>query len=270
MLDTTPFLVGTERPFRLADHDPAARIGFEGGKHEGRSALGAMTTRLAELQRHLWAEGQRAVLVVLQAMDTGGKDGTIRHVFSGVNPQGVRVWSFGAPTELELAHDYLWRVHLRTPERGTITIFNRSHYEDVIVVRVRGLVPEERWARRFEHIRQFERMLADEGTVIVKVFINISKEEQRVRLQKRLDDPEKRWKFRRGDLDDRRLWDPFQTAYEEAVTQTSTEYAPWYVVPGDRKWYRNLVVSSILVRTLEQMDPRLPPPEPGLDDVVVQ
>jgi polyphosphate kinase 2 (PPK2 family) len=160
-------------------------------------------------------------------------------------------------------------VHQRTPARGTITIFNRSHYEDVLVVRVRALVPEERWSRRYDHIRDFERMLSDEGTVIVKLFLNISKEEQRVRLQERVDDPEKRWKFRLGDLDERRLWDQYQRAYEDALARTSTEHAPWYVVPANVKWFRNLVVSKILVETLEAMDPRLPAEEEGLDGVVV-
>jgi PPK2 family polyphosphate:nucleotide phosphotransferase len=253
----------------LADHDPEPPPELDDDKEEGQDEQKRLTRRLAELQSHLWAESTRALLVVLQAMDTGGKDSTIRHVFTGVNPQGVKVWSFGVPSEIELDHDYLWRVHQRTPARGTITIFNRSHYEDVLVVRVRELVPEEQWSRRYDHIRDFERMLSDEGTVIVKLFLNISKEEQRVRLQERIDDPEKRWKFRLGDLDERRLWDQYQRAYEDALTRTSTEHAPWYVVPANVKWFRNLVVSRILVETLEAMDPRLPDEEEGLDGVVV-
>lgn len=209
------------------------------------------------------------MLIVLQAMDTGGKDGTIRNVFMGVNPQGVRVWGFGAPTEEELAHDYLWRIHDHTPANGGITIFNRSHYEDVLVVRVKDLVPESRWQKRYAHIVDFERLLSDEGTTVVKLFLHISKEEQRSRLEARLQEADKRWKFNPGDLEDRKLWDDFQEAYEEAITRTSTEQAPWYVVPADRKWYRDLAVASILIETLERMDPRYPP-EPDLDGVVVE
>jgi PPK2 family polyphosphate:nucleotide phosphotransferase len=186
-----------------------------------------------------------------------------------VNPQGVKVWSFGVPSEIELGHDYLWRIHHRTPPRGAISIFNRSHYEDVLVVRVKGLVAEERWSKRYEHIRQFERILAEEDTAIVKVFLHISKEEQRERLLARLEDPEKIWKFRSGDLDDRALWSDYQAAYEAAISETSTVQAPWYVVPANRKWYRNLAVSSILIDTLERLDPRFPEPEPGLDDLTV-
>jgi PPK2 family polyphosphate:nucleotide phosphotransferase len=244
-------------------------VGFEGGKTEGKTALKGYNERLAELQTRLYAETKQKFLIVLQAMDTGGKDGTIRHVFKGVNPQGVRVWSFGVPSEWELAHDYLWRVHQRTPESGTISIFNRSHYEDVLVVRVKDLVPRERWERRYDHIVDFEGLLADEGTRVVKIFLHISKEEQKQRLQARLDQPDKHWKFSPGDLDDRKLWDDFVDAYEDALTRTSTGKAPWYVVPADRKWYRNLVVSSILIKTLEEMDPQYPPEE-DLEGVVVE
>jgi PPK2 family polyphosphate:nucleotide phosphotransferase len=269
MLDTAPFKVEPGQPAGIRARDPGSKQGFDGGKEEGEAALPAMNKRLAELQARLWAEGRQRLLVVLQAMDTGGKDGTIRHVFKGVNPQGVRVWGFGVPTELELAHDYLWRVHVKTPENGTIAIFNRSYYEDVLVVRVKGLVHEERWRRRYQHIVDFERLLHDEGTTIVKLFLHISKEEQRARLQARLDDPGKHWKFSLGDLDDRKLWDDYVEAFEEALTSTSTPHAPWYVVPGDRKWYRNLAVSTILIQTLESMDPQYPPVA-DLDGVVVE
>ena len=269
MLDMTPFQVVPGRPAGLKQRDPASKAGFEGGSDEGKTALPAMNEQLAELQTRLWAEREHKLLVVLQAMDTGGKDGTIRHVFKGVNPQGVRVWGFGAPTEVELGHDYLWRIHQRAPESGTIAIFNRSHYEDVLVVRVTNLVEEERWRKRYDHIVDFERLLHDEGTTIVKLFLHISKDEQKARLQARLDDPGKRWKFSLGDLDDRKLWDDFTDAYEEALTRTSSTHAPWYVVPADRKWYRNLVVSSILIQTLESMGPQYPP-DPGLDGVVVE
>jgi len=258
---------GTEA--NLATRDPRSKHGFEGGKVEGKEALKPLNAILAALQTRLWAESKQKLLVVLQAMDTGGKDGTIRSVFKGVNPQGVRVWGFGVPTEWELAHDYLWRVHQRTPESGGITIFNRSHYEDVLVVRVKGLAPEERWRQRYGHIVDFERLLADEGTTVVKLFLHISKKEQKKRLEARLQEPDKRWKFSVGDLEDRELWEDFSLAYEEALSRTSTGHAPWYVIPADRKWYRDLVVASIMIKTLETMDPQYPP-EPDLDGVVVE
>ncbi len=269
MLDINPYLVVPGEAAGIRSRDPQSRQGFEGGKTEGKAELKTHNTMLAELQTRLWAESKQKLLIVLQAMDTGGKDGTIRHVFKGVNPQGIRVWGFGVPTERELAHDYLWRVHQRTPESGGITIFNRSHYEDVLVVRVKGLAPEERWEKRYDHLVDFERLLSDEGTTIVKLFLHISKDEQKDRLQARLDEPDKRWKFSLGDLDDRKLWDDYVNAYEDAVTRTSTTNAPWYVVPADRKWYRNLVVSSILINTLETMDPQFPPEE-NLEGVVVE
>ena len=201
------------------------------------------------LHDRLSAEATRSVLLVLQGMDTSGKDGTIRHVLTGVNPQGCRIVSFREPTDAELAHDYLWRVHALCPARGEIAIFNRSHYEDVVAVRVRGLAPERIWRRRFEHIRAFERLLADEGTSVVKVFLHVSRDEQGKRLQERLDNPEKRWKFRVGDLDDRRQFDEFQHAYEDAIRETSTDHAPWYVAPADHNWARNLAVSEILLES---------------------
>jgi len=269
MLDPMQYRVSPGAEVRLLEHDPDSKDGFVGGKTEGKAALPALRHQLAELQDKLWAESRNRLLVVLQAMDTGGKDGTISHVFKGANPQGVQVASFGPPTELELAHDYLWRVHPHVPRNGFITIFNRSHYEDVLVVRVRDLVPEERWRKRYQHINDFERLLTEEGTTIVKLFLHISPEEQRQRLQARLDDPSKRWKFRQGDLDDRKLWPKFQTAYEEMLTRTSTQNSPWYVVPANRKWYRNLVVSSILINALRGMDCRFPEPEMELEGLVV-
>jgi PPK2 family polyphosphate:nucleotide phosphotransferase len=269
MLDPTQFRVVPGSEVRLSEHDPDSHDGFSGDKSDGEAALPELRDRLGGLQNKLWAESKHRLLVVLQAMDTAGKDGTIRHVFQGSNPQGIQVVSFGQPTELELAHDYLWRVHPNVPGNGYITIFNRSHYEDVLVVRVRELVPEERWRRRYQHINDFERLLTDEGTTIVKLFLHISSEEQRARLQARLDDPSKRWKFRQGDLDDRKLWPKFQTAYEEALSRTSTDNAPWYVVPANRKWYRNLVVSSILIDTLERMNCQFPEPDMELERVVV-
>jgi PPK2 family polyphosphate:nucleotide phosphotransferase len=203
-------------------------------------------------------------------MDTGGKDGVIRHVFNGVNPQGVKVAAFKRPTPQELAHDYLWRVHPHVPGDGEIAIFNRSHYEDVLVVRVHDLVPEERWSKRYEQINAFEKLLADEGTTIVKFFLHISKDEQRERLQARLDDATKHWKFSLGDLDERKLWDSYQGAYREAIARTSTEWAPWHVIPADRKWFRNLAISSVLVRTLEDLELAYPESEEDLTGVVVE
>ena len=239
-------------------------------KKASLKVLAGMHKRLAELQQLLWADGTRAVLVVIQAMDTGGKDGTIRKVFSGVNPQGVDVTGFGVPSSEELSHDYLWRVHRRAPARGRIGIFNRSHYEDVLVVRVNDLVPQERWERRYDHIVDFERLLTDEGTAVVKIMLHISQDEQRERLQARLADPAKNYKFNPGDLDVRKQWDDYMEAYEEALVRTSSETAPWFVVPADRKWYRNLVVSQILIDTLEGMDLQYPVTEHDLAGIVIE
>jgi PPK2 family polyphosphate:nucleotide phosphotransferase len=225
--------------------------------------------RLGKLHNRLYAEATRSVLLVLQGMDASGKDGTIRTVFTGVNPQGCRVHSFKEPTATDVAHDYLWRIHNACPARGEIVIFNRSHYEDVVAVRVRKLVPEHLWRRRYEHIRSFEKELKDEGTTVVKVFLHLSRDEQRKRLQERLDDPEKRWKFRAGDLDDRALWTDFAAAYEEALHMTSTDAAPWYVVPADHNWSRNLAVAEILVAALERLDPRLAEPDPGIESATI-
>lgn len=227
-------------------------------KKSSRALLAEMTSELAGLQRLLWGDGRQSLLVVLQAMDTGGKDGTIRKVLSGVNPQGVDVHGFGVPGPHEMEHDYLWRVHQRTPARGRIAIFNRSHYEDVLVVRVDDLVPQDVWSKRYEHIRNFESMLSDEGTTIVKIMLHISKGEQKERLQARLDDPSKNHKFNPSDLSSRDRWDDYMAAYEDAIAETSTESAPWYIVPADRKWYRNLVISQILIGTIEGMDLAFP------------
>ena len=254
----------------LAGRDPADRALFGGGKEEGKEALGPLRDELRRLQELLYAEGRHAVLVVLQGIDTAGKDGTIRHVFRGVNPQGVRVAGFKVPTAVELAHDYLWRVHARTPVAGEITIFNRSHYEDVLVVRVHGLVPAEVWSRRYRHIVEFERMLAEEGTTILKFFLHIDRDEQKERFAARLADPEKQWKFRVGDLAERRRWDDYIAAYEQAISETSTDLAPWYVVPANRKWYRNLVVSRVLIATLRGLDMRFPEPEEDLAGIVIE
>jgi PPK2 family polyphosphate:nucleotide phosphotransferase len=225
--------------------------------------------RLTKLQTRLFAESKRSVLLVLQGVDASGKDGVVRTVFTGVNPQGVRVVSFRAPTETERAHDYLWRVHAALPARGEIGIFNRSHYEDVVAVRMLQLFPEEVWRRRPGHIREWERMLVDEGTELVKVFLNVSKDEQRARFQERVDDPEKRWKFRKADLDVHQRFDEYVAAWDEVIAETSTEWAPWHVVPADRNWVKSTAVAALLVETLKRMDPRLPDPEPGIEGLVI-
>jgi PPK2 family polyphosphate:nucleotide phosphotransferase len=229
-----------------------------------------MTTTLSELQEKFYADGGHRLLMVLQATDTGGKDGTIKKVFRGVNPAGVRMASFKQPSHHELARDYLWRVHAQVPRDAEIVIFNRSHYEDVLVVRVKQLVREDVWSKRYDHINDFERMLADEGTTIVKIFLHISKDEQKERLQARLDDPSKHWKFSVGDLGDRKLWDEYQQAYQDMVERTSQEVAPWYVVPADRKWYRDLVVSSILIETLQNLDLTYPENTDDLSRIVLE
>ncbi|MBL7065148.1 MAG: polyphosphate kinase 2 family protein [Anaerolineae bacterium] len=257
-------------PIDLSQWDPSDKSAFGGSKREAREALLALNKRLEALQELLYAEHKHKVLVVLQAMDTGGKDGTIRHVFEGVNPQGVKVAGFKVPTPEELDHDYLWRVHKQVPGRGEIVIFNRSHYEDVLVVRVHGLAPPEVWGQRYAHINDFERTLADEGTTILKFYLHIDLEEQKQRFQARLDEPHKRWKFSLGDLEERRLWPEYMQAYEDVLSKTSTEWAPWYIVPANRKWYRNLVVATVLVETLEGLHMSYPQPEEGLDDVLIE
>ena len=253
----------------LSQWETSTSTTFDGDKRSGKKALLALNDELEALQELLYAEGKHKILIVLQATDTGGKDGTIRHVFEGVNPQGVHVASFKKPTEMELDHDYLWRVHARTPGSGEIVIFNRSHYEDVLVVRVHDLVPPARWEKRYEHINNFEKLLADEGTTIIKFFLHISKDEQKERLEERLADPEKHWKFAKGDLAERERWDDYQEAFEAALSRTSTEYAPWYIIPADRKWYRNLVISQVVIDTLNGLDMAYPTAEDDLDDVVV-
>jgi PPK2 family polyphosphate:nucleotide phosphotransferase len=254
---------------QLDRRDPGRRLGA-GSKKEGLAQLDRLVERLAALHDRLFAEATRSLVLVLQGLDASGKDGTIRSVTTGINPQGTRVVSFRVPTSTELAHDYLWRAHAACPARGEIAIFNRSHYEDVVAVRVRKLVPEATWRRRYPHIRAFEQLLVDEGTAVVKVFLHVSRQEQRRRLQERIDDPAKRWKFRAGDLDDRRRWDDFMAAYEEAIRETSTDWAPWHVVPADHNWARNLAVAHVLVDALERLDPRFPPADPSIEGVVVK
>ena len=265
---TAPLRVEPGTEARIAERDPRDTLGLD--KPRAKEALRDVHDRLDVLQRRLFAEGKRSVLLVLQGLDAAGKDGVIRSVFSGLSPQGCRVVSFKEPTSTELAHDYLWRIQAALPTRGEIGIFNRSHYEDVVTVRVQQLVSEDVWRRRPGHIREWERMLVDEGTSLVKVFLNVSKEEQRKRFQERIDDPEKRWKFRREDLEVRARLDEYLAAYEEVLAETSTPWAPWYVVPADRNWVKAYAVAKLLVEELERLDPQLPEPEPGIEGLVIE
>ncbi len=253
----------------LSQWDPDDTDGFQGSKAEAEERLSRLNKELSELQELLYAEHKHKVLIVLQAMDTGGKDSTIRHVFKGVNPQGVRIANFKVPTPEERDHDYLWRVHKQVPGRGEIVVFNRSHYEDVLVVRVHDIVPPNVWGKRYHHINEFEKTLAEEGTTILKFYLHISPDEQKKRLQERLDDPRKRWKFNVADLKERELWPEYMRAYADALSKTSTEWAPWYIVPANRKWYRNLVVASVIVETLRGLNMRYPEQVENLDHVVI-
>jgi PPK2 family polyphosphate:nucleotide phosphotransferase len=241
---------------RLAKLDHAATHGW--AKEAAKPELERQLARLSSLQDRFWADARRSVLVVLQGIDAAGKDGTINKVMEAFNPQGCPVTSFKVPSAEELAHDYLWRIHKAVPRKGEIGIFNRSHYEDVLVVRVHDLVPKRVWSKRYAQINEFERQLTENGTTIVKFFLSIDREEQRARFQARYDDPTKRWKFSMGDLEERRRWDDYQAAFDAALSRTSTEHAPWYVIPADRKWFRNLAVASILADTIAGLRPRYP------------
>jgi PPK2 family polyphosphate:nucleotide phosphotransferase len=242
---------------RLGRRDHGETLGWD--KVSAATELEKQLGRLTELQDRFWAEAKRSVLVVLQGIDAAGKDGTINKVMEAFNPQGCPVTSFKVPSSEELAHDYLWRVHKAVPRKGEIGIFNRSHYEDVLVVRVHDLVPKAVWSRRYDEINDFERHLAANGTTIVKFFLTIDRDEQRDRFQARYDDPTKRWKFSMGDLAERKLWDDYQAAFDDALTKTSTEPAPWYVIPANRKWFRNLAVATILADTIAALRPAYPP-----------
>ncbi len=239
--------------------DSGEKTLYQGAKDEFEMQFDVLQEQLQDLQKRLYAQNKHRVLVVMQAMDTGGKDGCIKHVFSHIDPQGIHVRSFKKPSEEELAHDFLWRVHSKVPSTGQLVIFNRSHYEDIIAVRVKKIFPEEVWKRRQRHVVEFERMLAEEGTTIVKIFLHISKDEQKRRLESRLENPEKHWKINPDDLVDRARWSEFMTAYEEVIGKTSTEHAPWYIVPADRKWYRNLCVARIMLDTLKKLKMEFPP-----------
>ena len=254
-------------PFRLADVDPDASEGLD--KAWAKEALAAERGRIQALQERLYAEHRRSLLVVLQAIDTGGKDGTIRAVLEGVNPQGCTVSSFKVPSADELDHDFLWRYHARVPRRGMIGVFNRSHYEDVLVVRVKGLFDDAVWRARYRLINDFERLLAASGTTILKFLLHISKDEQRERLEARIADPDKHWKFDPADLVERKSWDAYQAAFQDAMIQCSTPHAPWHVVPANRKWFRNYVIARSIADTLEAMDPRYPEATKGISDLKV-
>lgn len=253
----------------LSAIDPASTPGFEGDKSAARARLKGVRDELADFQARLWAEGEEGLLIVLQALDAGGKDGLIRKVVSAFNPQGTRVTGFGVPTEEELRHDYLWRIHAAVPGTGRIGAFNRSHYEDVLVVRVNELVPESVWSQRYDQINAFEAHLAANRTRIVKFYLHISRDEQRRRFMKRLTKPDKHWKWSSGDLEARAKWDEFQAAYTDALARCSTDAAPWYVIPADRKWYRDLAVAEILLEVANEMDPQWPKPDEDLSGIVV-
>jgi len=255
-------------PARLAKRSPDDKLGLE-GKKEGTARLDELRTELGRLHRRLWAESARSVLLVLQGMDTSGKDSTVRHVLSGLNPQGCQVTNFKVPNDADLAHDYLGRVHAACPERGRLGVFNRSHYEDVLAARFGGTVSAEQCRRRYRHLRGFERLLVDEGTTVVKVFLHLSKEEQTARLERRLGDATRAWKFQLSDLDARRDWDDYQDLYEEVLSETSSAHAPWFAVPADRKWVRDVAVASLLVGALRRLDPQIPAPDPSFAHLVV-
>ena len=254
---------------KLADIDTRSTCSFSGDKAATVAIFAQLNAQLVELQQLLYAEHKHKVLVVLQAMDTGGKDGVIRKVFSGVNPLGIHVASFKAPTPEERDHDYLWRVHERVPAKGELVVFNRSHYEDVLITRVEGWIDDRTAKRRFRQINDFEAMLVEEGTIILKFFLHISKDEQKLRLQERLDDATKKWKFNPGDLVAREKWSDYQRVYEEAINATSSPHAPWYIVPADRNWVRDLYICSVLVSTLRDLKMRYPDAPPGLDKMVI-
>jgi PPK2 family polyphosphate:nucleotide phosphotransferase len=265
-MDDETYRVPVKGKIKLKDYDPNDSRLFDGNKKDSKEALLKLNTELAALQEQLYAEGKHRLLIVLQAMDTGGKDGVIRAVFEGVNPQGVKVASFKVPTPVELSHDYLWRVHQQTPGKGEMVIFNRSHYEDVLVVRVHQLVPEEVWSRRYQHIREFERLLADEGTTVLKFYLHIDLQEQAQRFLARVEDPTKQWKFNPGDLDERDRWEEYMKAYEDMLNQTSTDWAPWYIIPANKKWYRNWLISKIVIKTLKDLDMRYPAAPENIED----
>jgi PPK2 family polyphosphate:nucleotide phosphotransferase len=254
---------------RVERRDPSATFGWN--KPSAGPAIAKRLDRLTELQTRVWAESKHAILVILQGIDASGKDGTINKVMEAFNPQGCPVTGFKVPSNEELAHDYLWRVHKAVPRKGEIGIFNRSHYEDVLVVRVHNIVPRKVWSGRYDQINAFEKMLTENGTTIVKFFLTIDRDEQRRRLQARYEDPTKRWKFSMGDLAERKLWDDYQAAFDDALSKTSTSWAPWYVIPANHNWFRNLAVSTILAEVIADLKPAYPPVAPDVPpDLVIE
>lgn len=268
MIDS-PYLVAPGKKVHLAKLKTDDTGEFK-DKDDAAKVVEKNLKKLRELQNVLYAQAKYALLIVLQAMDAGGKDGAIDHVFSGVNPQGCEVTSFKAPSTLELSHDYLWRIHAAAPGRGMIGIFNRSHYESVLVERVKNLVSRGVWSKRYDHINEFERMLSDEGTTIIKFFLHISHDEQKKRLEARLKDPHKNWKFNPQDLAERKRWDDYMEAYTDALEKCSTAHGPWYVVPSDKKWFRNWVISDTIVRTMQKLDMSYPKAVEGIEKYKVQ
>ncbi|HBY46738.1 MAG TPA: polyphosphate kinase [Chloroflexi bacterium] len=267
-LPALPYRVAPGTRVRLDEINPDD-IGNIATKKKAKKELKKLVGQITSLQERLYAENRQSLLVVLQAIDTGGKDGAVRGVFSGVNPEGVQVWSFKAPSVEELEHDFLWRIHQRTPARRMITVFNRSHYEDVLVARVKHLAPEAVWQKRFATINDFERMLAENGTTILKFYLHISRDEQKRRLQSRLDDPDKHWKFELADITERGYWDDYTVAFEDAISRCSTDHAPWFVIPANAKWFRNVAIARTVVRTLEAMNPQFPQNPQNLDGIVI-
>ncbi|HEX2842517.1 polyphosphate kinase 2 family protein [Hyphomicrobium sp.] len=263
---TKKFRIEPDSKVKLDTFDPSEKGGYA-DSNAAENEIAHHVANLDELQALLYADGRYSLLIVLQGLDGAGKDGTIRHVFNGVNPQGTKVQAFKVPTPEEAAHDFLWRAHKATPGKGEIVIFNRSHYEDVLVVRVHDLVPKKVWSKRYKEIRAFERNLSEGGTVILKFFLNISYEEQLDRFRKRLDDPQRQWKISESDYTERKYWNDYQSAYEEALAETSTDYAPWFVIPSNHKWFRNLAISSIIVNSLRDLHMKVPAPRVDLDDI---
>jgi PPK2 family polyphosphate:nucleotide phosphotransferase len=256
------YRVDPEKPIKIKKLDADDLGEWEGKKKAGQKAFADLQKELAKLQEVLYAEHKHKVLIILQAMDTGGKDGTIRSLLKEVNPQGVKIASFKVPTPVELAHDYLWRVHSMVPAQGEMVLFNRSHYEDVLVVRVHELVSKEVWKKRFEQINAFEKMLTEEGTTILKFYLHIDKEEQKQRFIERLTNPKKQWKFNPNDVEERKNWDVYQEAYQDVLNKTSTSWAPWYAIPANRNWYRDLCVATIVTDALRSLKPKYPEPIP--------
>lgn len=255
---------------KLGNWDPNDRSEFPGNRRKADNHLNELHNAMAEYQELLYAEHRHRILVILQAMDTGGKDSTIKKAFGPLNPQGTRVVSFKEPSKEELDRDYLWRAHLQVPRKGEIVLFNRSYYEDVLVVRVHNLAPKPVWSRRFQQINEFERMLREEGTTILKFYLHIDLNEQKKRLEERIQDPKKHWKFNPGDLQERKLWPEYMKAYEEAISKTSTKWAPWYIIPANRKWYRNILIGRILNGAMRRLKMAYPEPQVDVENLKIE